>query len=46
MKNKIIPYVISALGIFTLFMTVGCETTEGFGRDVEKTGEAIEDAAR
>ena len=28
-----------------LFFLSACETTEGFGRDVENTGEAIEDAA-
>lgn len=28
-----------------LFCLSACETTEGFGRDVEDVGEAIEDAA-
>ena len=28
-----------------LFFLSACETTEGFGRDVEDVGEAIEDAA-
>ena len=28
-----------------LFFVSACETTEGFGRDVENAGEAIEDAA-
>ena len=28
-----------------LFFLSACETTEGFGRDVEDAGEAIEDAA-
>ena len=36
----------SATGLAALFFFLSaCETTEGFGRDVENTGEAIEDAA-
>jgi len=27
------------------FILTACETMEGFGRDVEKTGEKIEDSA-
>lgn len=27
------------------FVLTACETMEGFGRDVEKTGEKIEDSA-
>jgi len=33
-----------SLGLAGLLLT-GCETVEGFGRDVENTGEALEDAA-
>ncbi|MBC6905478.1 entericidin, EcnA/B family [Saccharophagus sp. K07] len=33
------------LGIFSVCSLTGCETMEGFGRDVEKTGDKIEDAA-
>ena len=29
-----------------LFFLSACETTEGFGRDVESVGEEIEDAAQ
>lgn len=35
----VIAYCLSA------FMLTACNTTEGFGRDVESTGDAIEDAA-
>lgn len=33
------------LAITALFALVACETVEGFGQDVENTGEAIEDEA-
>lgn len=34
------------LGVLTaLLLTTACETMEGFGRDVEKTGDSIEDSA-
>ena len=32
------------LSVFA-FSAVGCETTEGAGRDLENAGDAIEDAA-
>ena len=34
-----------ALMIAALGFLAACETTEGFGRDVENTGEAIQNAA-
>ena len=34
-----------AFSIFGLFTLAGCETAEGFGRDLEKVGEQIEDEA-
>jgi entericidin A len=41
--NRILVLVMAGLiGLVTL---TGCETMEGFGRDVEKTGEKIEDEA-
>jgi predicted small secreted protein len=40
-------FVILMLGLlaFALAGLSGCGTMEGFGRDVQKGGEAIEDAA-
>lgn len=32
--------------LLALLGLMACETTEGFGRDVENTGEAIEDQAQ
>jgi predicted small secreted protein len=41
--NRILALILmSVIGAFSL---AGCETMEGFGRDVEKTGEKIEDKA-
>lgn len=42
MKNYIAK--VAMITCFGLFLTA-CETMEGFGRDVEKTGEKIEDSA-
>ena len=42
MKNLVKP--LTGLAALLLFLSA-CETTEGFGRDVEDAGEAIEDAA-
>lgn len=39
---RILYLILIALGAFT---AAGCNTTEGFGQDVEATGDAIEDAA-
>ncbi len=36
---KVTLAIIAVLGL------VACETTEGFGRDVQKAGQAIEDEA-
>jgi entericidin B len=33
------------LAIITVLGLAACETTEGFGRDVQKAGQAIEDEA-
>lgn len=32
--------------MLTALAAAGCNTTEGFGQDVEATGEAIEETAR
>lgn len=42
MKNYFTKIILIAS--FGLVLTA-CETMEGFGRDVEKTGEKIEDSA-
>jgi predicted small secreted protein len=42
MKSYLIAIFIS---FFTLMTMSGCETMEGFGRDVEKVGSEIEDEA-
>lgn len=42
MKRFVIGIFVS---LFTLFTLSGCETMEGFGRDVEKVGSEIEDKA-
>lgn len=41
-KSLIAVIAAYCLAAFTL---TACNTTEGFGRDVESTGDAIEDAA-
>ena len=42
--NKSLIALIAALSL-SVFALSACNTTEGFGRDVESTGDAIEDAA-
>jgi predicted small secreted protein len=42
MKSYLIAISIS---FFTIMTLSGCETMEGFGRDVEKVGSEIEDKA-
>lgn len=42
MKSCLIAVFVS---FFTLMTLTGCETMEGFGRDVEKVGSEIEDEA-
>lgn len=41
--NRILALLL--VGILGAISLTGCETMEGFGKDVEKTGEKIEDAA-
>jgi len=43
MKNKLLPLLLSAL--CAAFFT-GCNTTRGVGKDIEKAGDKIQDAAR
>ena len=46
MFRKLFLGICILLGAVSLSMTIaGCETTEGFGKDVEKAGEKIQDAA-
>jgi len=42
MKSLIIGVFVS---VFTLFTLSGCNTMEGFGKDVEKVGSEIEEKA-
>lgn len=44
--NKHIRTFIVVLSLFTLLALVGCNTTEGVGRDIEAAGDSLEDAAR
>jgi entericidin A len=41
--NRILALIL--VGFMGLFSLAGCETMEGFGKDVEKAGDKIEDAA-
>lgn len=44
-KHKITALLGILVALGTLSLTTGCNTTEGFGRDVESAGEGIQDAA-
>lgn len=37
--------LLLAISLFSVLTLSGCETVEGFGRDVEKAGEAIKEKA-
>lgn len=41
-KHKFFALIILAAGIVSL---TGCATLDGAGRDIEKAGEAVQDAA-
>jgi|GEM_PF-1566346 len=43
MKMRNILFFMGIAGV--LFSIVGCNTSEGFGEDVQATGDAIENAA-
>lgn len=38
--------IVIAASILTAIFVTGCGTVGGFGRDVEKVGDSIEDSAR
>lgn len=44
MKKKLLPVIFLSLA-WALFGS-GCNTTKGFGKDVEKAGDKIQDAAK
>lgn len=44
MKNKLIPLAILAALVATF--STGCNTTKGVGKDIEKAGNKIQDAAK
>lgn len=47
MNYKKILTILGALGVlFSISLTSGCNTSRGLGRDVERAGEEIQDAAR
>lgn len=47
MKVKLLPSLaVSALLFTTMMLVSGCNTMEGAGKDIEKAGDKIEDAAR
>jgi predicted small secreted protein len=43
---KLIKLALLALMAMSVILQTGCNTARGFGRDVERTGEAIQDEAR
>jgi predicted small secreted protein len=45
--RKALPFAL-LVGVFALqaLALTACNTTQGFGKDVEKTGEAIQDGAK
>jgi predicted small secreted protein len=45
--RKVIPFAL-LIGVFAVqaLALTACNTTQGFGKDVEKTGEAIQDGAK
>lgn len=45
MNNKIKSVIVSLTLITSIFALTACNTTRGFGQDVEKVGEEIEEAA-
>lgn len=46
MKKNVIARVLMILAAgFVAVHSIGCNTTEGAGKDIEKAGEGIQDAA-
>ncbi len=45
MQTKIKSIVTVLLALAIIISTLGCHTIEGAGRDIERGGEAIQDAA-
>lgn len=47
MRKKLVSLLLSSLMVLVMGTAVsGCSTIEGAGKDIEKAGEAIRDAAR
>ena len=38
--------VIALVGVFAVVLLAGCNTVQGFGKDLEKGGEAIQKVAK
>ncbi|MGE0268065.1 MAG: entericidin [Candidatus Omnitrophota bacterium] len=37
-------FMVPVMMFFLVFVLAGCETTKGFGKDIQYTGEVIQDA--
>lgn len=46
MKKKLIRFIVPVAGFIAILFTTGCETTEGFGRDVQDLGEGVQETSR
>lgn len=44
MKTKLIPLLL--ISAFIAMFSSGCNTTQGLGKDIEKAGDKIQDAAK
>lgn len=45
MKNVIVKATLVFAAAFLTMQSLGCNTTEGAGKDMERAGEKIQDAA-
>lgn len=45
MKSVLCKLTLAVAAAFLTFNSLGCETTEGAGKDLERAGEKIQDAA-
>ena len=43
---KLIKFLVVIIGINAILQLSGCNTTAGFGKDIQRGGQAIEKAAR
>lgn len=45
MKTKLLKITSVCALLFSMFVLSGCNTAEGVGKDVERAGEKVQDAA-